>query len=478
MEKYIYLIKKIFRSKIVHYIISRYATFFIQFVNSLFVAVYLGPYYLGIWGFITLIIQYFNQLNLGISHSVNAIISIHKKKEWYVQKVVGTSLTMLLGLSLIVILLYAINIMFDLNLGEKYDFSKYAFVTVLIGVLGYFNSLFSNIFRVYGKIFELAINQSSFPLLMLLAIFFFKGEKLLWALVGANFISFLISFVLYVINSPVKLRFLWIGRIIKTIQVKGWNLFIYGTSYYMIIISTKSFIIGFYSVEEFGYFTFAFALGNVILLLLQSLSFLITPKLFNRLASASTEKATSILILVRDVYITTSHLMVHLAIFFFPFFIYFFHQYHQSANAFKLISLTVVLFTNSFGYSGLLIAKGYDKILGQLSFFALLFNIMFAFLLTKIFHVPFTYVILATMVTYFGYVFLLGCIGREKLKLKTDVLSVLNDIYPIRLFMPYLLSLGFIIFSAPNIFFGLPFILFVLLNNKILNFSIKPKSNS
>jgi hypothetical protein len=77
---------KILKNKVTGYIASRYLTYAIQCINSLFIAVYLEPYYLGIWGFVTLILQYMNQLNLGISHSVNAIISIHKEKEWYVQK--------------------------------------------------------------------------------------------------------------------------------------------------------------------------------------------------------------------------------------------------------------------------------------------------------------------------------------------------------------------------------------------------------
>lgn len=468
MTKYIVLLKKVIKNKVLQYVFSRYATFFLQFINSLFIAVYLGPYYLGVWGFITLMIQYLNQLNLGIAHSVNAIISIHKNKEWYVQKVVGTSLTMLLGLSLIVVLFFGINILFNLNVGDKYNFSSYGYSVVLIGIMAYFNSLFSNIFRVYGRIVEIAINQSAFPLLMLMAIFLLKGENLLWALVGANFIAFLISFILYLIKSPVKLKFLFIGRLIRTIQIKGWHLFVYNTSFYMIIISTKTFISGYYTVKEFGYFTFAFALGNVILLLLQSFSFLITPKLINRMAVASTERAASILKMVRDAYITTAHLFIHLAILLFPLFITFFHQYDQSSNAFKLISLTVVLYTNSFGYSGLLIAKGYEKKLGQISFIALLINIVLVLLLIKVFYVSFTFVIIATMAAYFYYVFLLGRIGLEKLKLRTNILSVLKDIYPIRLFIPYLISLSLIIFSTQDIYFIMPFILFLLLNNKIL----------
>ena len=176
------MLKKAFKNKIIHYLVSRYATYFIQFLNSLFIAVYLGPYYLGIWGFITLVIQYINQINLGIASSVNNIIAIHKNRDWYVQKVIGSSITLLVILSVIIIILFFVNDLFELNFGDKYSFSNYAILVALIGIIGYFNTLFSNIFRVYGKIYEIIFNQTSFPLLMLVAILFFKGENLLTSL--------------------------------------------------------------------------------------------------------------------------------------------------------------------------------------------------------------------------------------------------------------------------------------------------------
>ncbi|MEQ8217970.1 MAG: hypothetical protein RH981_07035 [Arenibacter sp.] len=468
MGKFTRTIKTALKNKVVLFLFSRYATYLIHFINSLFIAVYLGPYYLGIWGFITLIIQYLNHVNFGIAHSVTAIISIHKSKELYVQKIIGTSLTMLIGLSLIVVLLFTTNEIFNLNMGSKYNFSTYAPMVLLIGILAYFNNLLSSIFRVYGRLFEIAFNQTIYPLLILLAIIFFKIDELLWALVGANFLAFLFSFILYVIKTPVKLKPIFILRLFKLIQIKGWHLFVYNTSFFFIVISTRSFVSGFYSVEEFGYFTFAFSLANVILLLLQSFSYLIHPKMLNRFASASNNKNAELLEKVRDAYVTTSHLLVHVAILFFPLFLLLFPQYESASEAFKLISLSVVLYTNSFGYSGLLVAKGYEKKLGKLSFLALIINIITAFILIKVFHVPFTLVIIATMFSYFIYVFMLGFMGRSMLQLDTSFLAVIKDIYPIRLLAPYLLSLCLILFSAPDHYFILSLILFMMVNFKVL----------
>jgi O-antigen/teichoic acid export membrane protein len=472
MSKFNTTIKLALKNKVVLFLFSRYGTYFIHFINSLFIAVYLGPYYLGIWGFISLITQYLNHINFGITHAVTAIISINKSKEFYVQKIIGTSLTLLAILSFTVALFFIANEIFSFNLGAKYSFSVYAPIVVLIGIIGYFNSLFSSIFRVYGRLFEIAFHQTVFPILILLSIIFFKKDDLLWALVGANFLAFLAALIMYMVKSPIKLKPIFIFKLFKLIQIKGWHLFVYNTSFFFIVISTRSFVSGFYTVEEFGYFTFAFSLANVVLMLLQAFSFLIFPKMLNRFASSTNEQNTRLLKKVRDAYVTTSHLLVHLAILFFPLFLILFPQYQSSADAFVLIALTVVLYTNSFGYSGLLIAKGYEKKIGKLAFSSLIINVVFAFILIKFFKVPFTLVILATMTSYFIYVLAQGHMGRKMLSLNTTLKSAWNDVYPLRLFVPHILSLCFVLFSAPNYYFIFSLLLFLMLNYKVL-FNLK-----
>lgn len=462
------IIKKALTNKVLHYVFSRYATYFIQFINSLFIAVYLGPYYLGLWGFITLVIQYLNQLNLGISHSVNAIISIHKNKEWYVQKVIGTSLTMLAGLSVVVILFFVANNVFHWDIGSKYNFSTYAPAVAAIGILAYFNTLFSNIFRVYGKVLEIAINQSAFPILMLITILFFRGENLLWALVGANLLSFIVSLAIYLIRKPIDLKPIYIPRLIKKIQIKGWHLFVYNTSFYLIVISTRTFVSAYYKVEEFGYFTFAFALANTILLLLNSFSYLIYPKILNRFANSNELSSITLLAKLRDTYITSSHLLVYLALLFFPLFLLLLPQYSNSSGAFSLIALTIVLYSNSFGYSGLLIAKGFEKDLGLLSFVALLINLAIVFILTQIIKVHFSMVILGTMSTYLIYVFTLTQKGRKYLKINSSIQETLKDALPFRLMAPYLLATGIAVSKITSWAMLAPLVLYLALNYKVL----------
>lgn len=457
-------IKSLLKNRVLLYVFSRYATFFIQFINSLLIAFYLGPFYLGIWGFITLVIQYLNQINFGISHSVNAIISVHKQNEWYVKKIVKSSFTMLLALSLLVTLFFFISSFFGFEIGSKYNFKKYIPIVLLIGVLGYFNSMYSTIFRVYGKITEIAINQSSLPITTLIAIAFFKDNHLLWALVGAYFISFLVSFLIYSFRSPHKLNFIFVPRLLKKIQVKGWYLFIYNASFYLIIISTKTFVSSYYSVEKFGYFTFSFTFANVALLLLQSFSFLIFPKIINRFAIYSIEEVRVTLNTVRSLYIVSSHFLIHLFIFIFPLLVLLFPKYTESIKSFKLIALTVILYTNSFGYTGLLVAKEKERILSYIALGSLIINFLLAYGLIILLKVDFSYVIIATMLSNSFFIFFIGYNGNKILKLKLNARSILNDVFPLNLLLPYLASLVLIILDASNGYYFIPLVLFTGLN--------------
>ncbi|WP_291857683.1 oligosaccharide flippase family protein [Marinilabilia sp.] len=464
MLKFLQVLRKALKNKVLHYMFSRYATYFIQFINSLFIAVFLGPYYLGIWGFITLIIQYLNQINLGIAHSVNAIVSIHKNKEEYVKKIIGTSFTMLIILSLFLVLFFAINKLLNWNLGTKYNFSTYAVPVVVIGILANFNTLFSSIFRIYGRIIEVALNQSSVPVFMLVAILLFKGKDLLWALVGANFLAFFLSFILYLIRTPVKIKFLFIPRLIKVIQIKGWHLFVYNSSFYLIIISTKTLVSNYFSVDEFGYFTFAFALSNTVLLLLQAISFLIYPKLLNRFAHSSNKTVSEILNSVRDTYISVSHGLIHFAIMMFPFFLFFFPKYQNTANTFHVIALAIVLHTNSFGYQGLLIAKRKEQRLGLLALFALILNIIIAYFLIEFVKVRYYQVIYSVLFSYIVFVFLVSYYGRKSINSSLRLNRIMKDAFPVRIFFPFILSLGVSFLEIENYWKVLPFMVFMGLN--------------
>lgn len=468
MDSLFQKIKTVSKNGAFIYIFSRYATYIIQFINSMFIAVYLGPFYLGIWGFLNLILGYIAQFNFGIPQSVNVIVSVNKQDNSYVTKVVSVGIVMTVLLSVLVLLLFGLNKLDIIDIGSKYNLNLYIYPLIIISILTHFNGYLSNIFRIYGDVAAIAINQSLLPLLILIVTPFFRKEELLWAMLYASCAACFISSTLYLMRFPIRFKPLFDWDLFKFIQIKGWYLFIYHASFYLILLSTRSFISSNYSIEEFGYFTFSFSLANVVLLLLNSISFLIFPKMLNRFSTANNEQTSSILFEIRSVYISLSHLLIHFVIMIFPLFLYFFPTYQESSLAFKVISLTVVLYTNSFGYLGLLMAKGRDKLIGNLALVALLLNVLLSVILVYVFQVSFSFVILSTLITYLCYVFVSGMYGRKQLGLSSGFMATLKDIYPLRMMFPFMLSLGFVFFNVNAFYFILPFLLYTLFNFKDL----------
>jgi O-antigen/teichoic acid export membrane protein len=466
MNKISTLTRKALSNPAILYVISRYGTYIIQFLNSLFIAVYLGPYYLGVWGFISLVIGYVEQFNLGVSHSVNVIISVKNSDEHYVKKIIGNGVSMILCLSFILALFFLFTKVGLIQIGNKYNFNTYIFLVAIISILTHLNGLLSTIFRVFGKIYAIAINQSLYPIILLFIIPFFRKESLLWAMLISNSIALIFSLVLYLFQSPVKIKPLFEWKIFKYIQIKGWHLFIYNTSFYLILLTTRTFISSNYTVTEFGYFTFSYSLANAVLLLLNSISFLVYPKLLNRFATLGNEQLRIILRNVRTAYISLSHLLIHFVIMFFPLFLFFFPAYSNSSSVFKLTALTVVLYTNSFGYQGVLIGKGKEKLLGYIAFGALTLNILLSAFLIYVVNVSFDLVILSTLITYLIYVGIIGKFGKSILGTKSSFISTFKDVFPWRMILPFIVSLIFIFINTSEWFFIIPFTLYLILNYK------------
>lgn len=478
------MILKLLKNPAIGYVSSRYITYGIQFLNSILIAVYLGPVSLGIWGFINLVIQYFSQFNFGVSHSVNTIASIKKHQEKYVSWLVGNSIFILGFLSIIVGGLFLLNDLLSWNIGAKYEFYQFETEVLIVVVTAYFISLFSNIYRIYGKLFEIAFSQSIFPFCTLLFLLLFREDNLLTNLVNLYVGTSILSLGLFVTRFPIKIKFNFNPRLFQILVKKGWYLFLYNSSFYLIIISTRSFISHFYEVEEFGYFTFAFSLANVILLLLGAFTFLIWPKLLNSLSKANEEKSFQLIQRLRNVYISSTHFLIHTAIFLFPLFLMFFPKYSGTFGVFALISLTIILMTNTFGYVALLISKGREKNVGYLSMGTLLLNIILCYLLATVIKVGYDKVILATMFSYFLYALAIGFMGRQLLKIEFSFVQTFKDIFSLPIIAPFIIALGFIVLDVDKHLFFIPILVYCILNFKnfksvvltIKQVIVKPKS--
>lgn len=462
------LIKKILSNKIIIYISSRYLIYLLQFINSIIIAVNLGPYYLGVWGFANLIIQYFNQIDFGITQSFNAYGSIHKEDEDYVSKLLGSTII----IEVILCLLAALFLIFiqnsSIGFGNKYNFSHYYLVVILSIILNYFVPTLLSLLRIYGDIKVISICQSLLPILNFMFMFFFKGEALLIVMLWLVPVSLILGLALCLSKLPFKIKFSWNYDLSKKLMKKGIHLFLYSSSFYFILYSTRSFISMKYTVEEFGLFTFAFSLANAIILLFKSFSFLVFPKLINRL-SKSGKDSLDLIAAPRQEYMTMTHLVAHLAILFFPIFIYFIPKYGGAISMFSLTVLGLIIYNNCYGFQELLIAKGKDRKLGFIAIISLIVNLLVGLVLVFYYFVPLHIAIFSIVLSYLTFLFLLAIACRTILAIPLNYKEIIVDAFPLRLLIPYLFSMGVSLSPYNNYFlYTVTVLIFLILNWKEL----------
>ncbi|MDY3536582.1 hypothetical protein PG275_01035 [Riemerella anatipestifer] len=462
------MIFRIFKNKVFIYLITRYFTYFLQFISSILIAVKLGPHYFGIWGFILLIINYYRIADFGISSATNILMIQNKENTTKISEIFSNSLFLVACLSCVIIILMIIYYFFGQYWFTKYSLGSYFYIVSTIGIIVNFNILFMTIYRFRNDLFYLSFYQSIIPLLVLTFTLIFKEEDLLKYLVYAYLFGNIVALLLFKFGKklPHISKIDSLGS--KQILYKGINLFVYNVCFYLIVISIRTLVSIYYSVKDFGLFSFSFSLANSVLLFLQALSFVIFPKVVDKLKDKDFEKIKTTIDDIRNGYVGLAYLLIFIAISLYPIFISFLPQYQKAYISLGLVSLTVVIYTNTFGYSSFLMAQNREKLIAKISFLSLIMNVALGILFIKIFHFSFDRVILATTITYFVYTQLCVYFGKKIMGLKESFWSDMNDCFPARLFIPYLIALVLIISDVNRYLMVVPLIIYLILNKKVL----------
>lgn len=460
------MLSSILKNKIVVYLASRYGTYALQFILTMVIAARLGPYYLGVYGFINLILNYFSQINFGVPHSLNVLLVHHKEDRMLCGNYTGNALGLYSVLCGIVVLLYIIVKLFNIQINKDYPIDNYLLLITAIAILTYINSILTTVLRVRNKVYQLSVVQSLCVILNLCVVFVFCGETLILALLITNLLSCILT-VLITEKAKVIPNISEVS-LSKTIQIeiinKGFYLFLYNSCFYFILISIRTIISGNYTVEEFGAFTFSFTIANAVMLLLESLMTIIFPKIIDLLSSDNHEQIERALENMRLGYVSTSHLLIYVAMLFFPLLVYILPKYSNAVTSMNLIALAVLMNTISCGYTSLLIAKNKEKTAAMISFLALILNVILGLLLVNVFNVEFSFVILATLITYLFFSFMCVWKGRELLS-QLSFLSTLRVLFPIRLLVPYVCAL-LISISKIEYLIWIPLVVYLILNRR------------
>ena len=455
--------KQIFLNKVFIYLFSRYLTFFVQFLSSIFLAVNFGAYYFGIWGFISMLINYISYVNLGIPYSVNVLMIQNKSNSGLIKDFIANAVVLNFLLSLFIILFGIYYYAIGISALGKYQISEYLYLICLIGIVYHFDSLFGAIYRVNNRMFELDFFQSVVPVFVFISIFIATGKMLLLLLLWMTLLGELIALLIFLMNNKIP----WGGKVslrgIRDVLKKGYYLFIYNICFFLIGLSTRTIISFYYKVDDFGYFTFSYNLANAVLLFLQALSVLIFPKIIDKLSSNKDTDIIDMLKFLSINYVTLSYCLIFVSLIFFPLLIYFIPEYHTTLKLVNLVAISLLLFTNSFGYASYLMAQNLEKRLSVISSVCLILNIFVAMVMVIIFELTYEYLILATLFSYLVFSYCCAFYTRKRLGQILNPVKIFLDFFPLRLLVPYSISVLLILLDLTYFLF-LPLMVFIVSN--------------
>lgn len=448
------LLSRIFllaKNKTVFYLASRYITLFIQFLNSLLIGVVLGPFYLGIWGGIQLVLQYMQQCNFGVASSTSILLSLDPSNTQKNSKIYSNALVLLILLSVLLGVIIYFFLSHDGLLPQEYEISRYSVYLITLGGTTFIAQLMSNVFRVYGKIFEIVLFQSLYPILMLICLIcnsFFKADLLIDILLVLNVICIATSLTVFFLKSPLRFSFSIDHRTICFLLKKSFYLFLYLSSLYLVTLSVRTFVGKVSSISEFGIFTFASTISTACLMLFDSLGYLVFPKMINRFSKLNLDENYHKIVYFRDIYLTSIFITVLTIVIFYPIITLLLPKFSNSYQFFLSVSALTLFQALPFGLVTYLLSIHDERYISFLAFLS--FSFSFLILYYGVFICKIAPHLIPLLAIPGSLLFYLGILTRLRFKhLSNSFLTFLSKSFPHRVFIPLTAYLLMIVFMPP-----------------------------
>ena len=417
------------RKNLLSFIISRYLNYALLFVRGLILAKFLGPVNFGTWGFLTLLLQYFSYSTLGINYAVTVKLSTTEDvNDGNKSKVSSSAVIVSLFISLGIIVI-ALGIHFlKIPVFSKFDFNRFLVPTFLIVGFANVQQVLINIYRVKNGLFKIAVTETVSAILLIASAFLFHNNDLIvWQL---RFMAFtgLISILILLLNPPIKIQYLLDKKIVKLLFRLGLPLLIYNFSFYLITISARTIINGFYSNEILGYYTLANSLSYAVLLGFQSAGWAIYPDVLSKTARRTNPQDSSEIInRINTIYSTACFLIVFLVVMFLPLLMLFLPAYKPAIPVITILIFAQAILSVSFGYNALAVARNKQNTVAKISIGVVILIVTFG-LITCFLKMDFLWVAIITLVGSITYTVFQSVLGAKLLGYSEKRLRIISKI--------------------------------------------------
>ncbi|MEI7848621.1 MAG: adenylate/guanylate cyclase domain-containing protein, partial [Chloroflexota bacterium] len=211
--------------------------------------------------------------------------------------------------------------------------------------------------KIYGT--RIIVSEMLSAVVPLLAVLIFRNNSgLIYYLLASLILQGLITIAQYSIRAPFKIKFKINTYYWKELLRIGIPLLIYSASYSLITVSGRTIISIFYTTEVMGYYSLANNITAATLLGLNAVSWVIFPDILSRThAGISNDLAAEVVHKVNNFYGTSVFLAVFGVILGLPILFYFLPQYKPASGVLSVLLLAQALFSISFGYNCVAIAR-------------------------------------------------------------------------------------------------------------------------
>lgn len=457
-------ISDIIQSPSFSYIVIRYITYLIQFINAFLLAKSLGSNQYGIYSFIFLIMQYMAYSNLGINESLNTEYAICKEEEK--QKIWNTawSLNIIINLILFVILFIIIS---RYNLFEKYNFESYSLLLLITCIITNLSRIYITYYKLYGRLFKLNVQQILPHLVLFCFIITLWSDLTVIHIIIVYLFTNLCSLILFLINPPKKPYFKIDKSYANILIRRGITLLLYNLSFYLLTLLSLSLVSHYFSVDEFGCYSFTNTLVNGIIMACGAFLFIFYPKILNRLHNCPENMIYDVINRIRNVYVLFIDIIAILSIFIAIGIAHFLPHYKNITVVFPILILGQIILNSTTGFSAYLLSKKKEYYLVSYGIISILFCFILGFLFANFYRTLHAMALIVPC-SLFLYTYLTTRKSLLEMKRNHAFLDVMREIFTRKKWFTCILILfyAFILNHIYVIFLGI--IIYFILNYRTI----------
>lgn len=350
------------------YVIIRYATYALQFVNSMLLAHCLGVYNFGVYSFALLLMQYMTYSNLGIHNALNTEYAVHKADTLRLNDIWNNAWSINILQCAVIAGVCCLIFAFNDNLFPEYQFNDYRYILMATCIIVNLSMVYTTYYRLHGRLFKLNVWQLLPNLAIFLLVLIRREHLTVPHIIITFFLCHLGSLILLRIGVPSVPRFCIDKELAKTLVQRGIMLMIYNFSFTFLTMLASSVVSARFAVDTFGCYSFANTLVGGVVMAGSAFMFVFYPKILNRLQTGST-RAMEVIRKLREVYIVFLDLISLISVLGIIAVSAIVPQYgDELVTIFTILMLGRIINNASAGYDTLFVARGKEQYLVIYSF--------------------------------------------------------------------------------------------------------------